>query len=115
MTGVTIHDDGSYLSIDAENGPMRFHAIWLRDNAQDPDTRATGSGQRLIAAGVQCPVEVGLKHIADFQRVFQMCCGLRARQVLAVVCRVAETQAETHAGFAQMQRFQQGTLVKQEP
>ena len=49
MTGVTIHDDGSYLSIDAENGPMRFHAIWLRDNAQDPDTRATGSGQRLIA------------------------------------------------------------------
>lgn len=27
---------------------MRFHAVWLRDNAQDPDTRDPGNGQRLI-------------------------------------------------------------------
>ena len=26
----------------------RFHAIWLRDNALDPETRAAGNGQRLI-------------------------------------------------------------------
>lgn len=28
---------------------MRFHAIWLRDNAQDVDTRPPGNGQRLVA------------------------------------------------------------------
>lgn len=26
----------------------RFHALWLRDNALDPETRAPGNGQRLI-------------------------------------------------------------------
>jgi [2-(trimethylamino)ethyl]phosphonate dioxygenase len=26
----------------------RFHAIWLRDNALDPETRSLGNGQRLI-------------------------------------------------------------------
>ncbi len=29
----------------------RFHAIWLRDNALDPETRAAGNGQRLITIG----------------------------------------------------------------
>jgi gamma-butyrobetaine dioxygenase len=29
--------------------PIRFHAIWLRDNAWDDETRAPGNGQRLIA------------------------------------------------------------------
>lgn len=29
--------------------PVRFHAIWLRDNAWDAQTRAPGNGQRLIA------------------------------------------------------------------
>ena len=28
---------------------MRFHAIWLRDNAQDDETRDQINGQRLIA------------------------------------------------------------------
>ena len=27
----------------------RFHAIWLRDNAWDAETRSSGNGQRLIA------------------------------------------------------------------
>ena len=26
----------------------RFHAMWLRDNALDPETRSPGNGQRLI-------------------------------------------------------------------
>lgn len=30
-----------------DGGCTRFHATWLRDNAQDPDTRAPGNGQRL--------------------------------------------------------------------
>ncbi|MGI9389173.1 MAG: 2-trimethylaminoethylphosphonate dioxygenase [Boseongicola sp.] len=29
----------------------RFHAVWLRDNALDPETRSPGNGQRLIALG----------------------------------------------------------------
>ena len=29
----------------------RFHAIWLRDNAWDEATRASGNGQRLITLG----------------------------------------------------------------
>ena len=31
-----------------DGGVMRFHAIWLRDNAPDPETRSSGNGQRLI-------------------------------------------------------------------
>ncbi|MHA1570752.1 MAG: 2-trimethylaminoethylphosphonate dioxygenase, partial [Alphaproteobacteria bacterium] len=33
----------------AQNGVARFHAVWLRDNAWDGETRAVGNGQRLIA------------------------------------------------------------------
>jgi gamma-butyrobetaine dioxygenase len=40
---------GAFLTLDASSGPLRFHAIWLRDNAQDPGTRAPSNGQRLIA------------------------------------------------------------------
>ena len=28
--------------------PHRFHALWLRDNARDENTRSPGNGQRLI-------------------------------------------------------------------
>ncbi len=35
----------------ADGTQARFHAIWLRDNALDPDTRAPGNGQRLITIG----------------------------------------------------------------
>jgi gamma-butyrobetaine dioxygenase len=28
--------------------PHRFHAVWLRDNAQDPASRSPGNGQRLM-------------------------------------------------------------------
>ncbi len=42
---VSIIDDGRAIAL---NG-TRFHAIWLRDNAADPETRDPGNGQRLIA------------------------------------------------------------------
>ncbi|WP_170785115.1 gamma-butyrobetaine dioxygenase [Ruegeria lacuscaerulensis] len=35
----------------ADGTQSRFHSIWLRDNALDPDTRAPGNGQRLITIG----------------------------------------------------------------
>ena len=42
-------DDGRILEINTETGtPVKFHAIWLRDNAWDEETRAPENGQRLI-------------------------------------------------------------------
>ena len=47
MTDVSVDASGTFLTL----GSRRFHAIWLRDNAADPETRDPGSGQRLIAPG----------------------------------------------------------------
>lgn len=42
-------DDGLVFSLSWEDGfKARFHAIWLRDNALDPETRSAGNAQRLI-------------------------------------------------------------------
>ncbi len=49
MTSVTCDPTGDYLTVDLGGKSRRFHAIWLRDNAPDPETRAPGNGQRLIA------------------------------------------------------------------
>jgi gamma-butyrobetaine hydroxylase len=47
---VKVSDDGGVLTLEAGSaGPLRFHALWLRDNAWDAATRAPGNGQRLIA------------------------------------------------------------------
>ena len=52
MKQVHISDTGRVLTIsDTDGAPMRFHAIWLRDNAPDPATRAPGNGQKLITIG----------------------------------------------------------------
>ncbi len=48
MTEVTVDPSGQYLTLTGP-APRRFHAIWLRDNAGDPETRSPGNGQRLIA------------------------------------------------------------------
>lgn len=49
---VAIFNDGQGLELTWQGGRRaRFHAIWLRDNAQDPETRAPGNGQRLITIG----------------------------------------------------------------
>lgn len=50
MTSATIEQDGRVLSLSSDTrGTHRFHAIWLRDNAMDSETRSTANGQRLIA------------------------------------------------------------------
>ncbi|QDI75778.1 MULTISPECIES: gamma-butyrobetaine dioxygenase [Leisingera] len=49
---VTADASGSFLTLTFDDGQLcRFHAIWLRDNALDPETRAPGNGQRLITIG----------------------------------------------------------------
>ena len=50
MSALNLSEDGQVLAVSSRAGvPVRFHAIWLRDNAQDEQTRAPGNGQRLIA------------------------------------------------------------------
>ena len=41
-------DGGAALEVLLDGRPQRFHALWLRDNAQDGATRSPGNGQRLI-------------------------------------------------------------------
>ena len=42
-------DGGSAIRLSWADGAVaRFHAIWLRDNALDPETRSAANGQRLI-------------------------------------------------------------------
>ena len=49
MHQVDILDDGRAIGLTLAGGArLRFHAIWLRDNAWDAETRARGNGQRLI-------------------------------------------------------------------
>lgn len=50
MLEVELSDDGQIVTLVSDAGARtRFHAIWLRDNAWDAETRSSGNGQRLIA------------------------------------------------------------------
>ena len=49
MSKCTLSKGGTYLTIIEGDTRLRFHAIWLRDNAWDPATRSANNGQRLIA------------------------------------------------------------------
>lgn len=49
MYTVELSNNGNEITVkEPSNGKFRFHAVWLRDNAWDPKTRAPGNGQRLI-------------------------------------------------------------------
>ena len=49
MPTVSVDPSGAFLTLNLPSQTLRFHAIWLRDNAQDPETRSHQNGQRLIA------------------------------------------------------------------
>ena len=51
MAQIQLNESGTVLTLTASAGApaQRFHAIWLRDNAQDETTRSPTNGQRLIA------------------------------------------------------------------
>ncbi|MGI9369045.1 MAG: 2-trimethylaminoethylphosphonate dioxygenase [Ruegeria sp.] len=52
--------DASVVTVEFNDDTCaRFHAIWLRDNALDPETRAAGNGQRLITIG-DIPAETAI-------------------------------------------------------
>ncbi|WP_406647875.1 gamma-butyrobetaine dioxygenase [Aliisedimentitalea scapharcae] len=51
-SSVHVDASGTFLTlVDGTSRPLRFHAVWLRDNALDDQTRAPGNGQRLITIG----------------------------------------------------------------
>ena len=50
-TDVEVQEAGTVLRLTGPGGDARFHAIWLRDNALDAETRDPGNGQRLITLG----------------------------------------------------------------
>ena len=41
-------DGGVAVEVELDSAQRHFHAVWLRDNAQDAATRSPGNGQRLI-------------------------------------------------------------------
>jgi len=50
ITSVSVAGQGDLLvCTGSDHRDMRFHAIWLRDNAPDPATRSPQNGQRLIS------------------------------------------------------------------
>ncbi|WP_170349810.1 MULTISPECIES: 2-trimethylaminoethylphosphonate dioxygenase [Ruegeria] len=56
----TANHDTSVVTVEFDTGTQaRFHAIWLRDNALDPETRAPGNGQRLITIS-DIPVDISV-------------------------------------------------------
>ena len=57
--------DGRCLTlIDGHSGQRsRFHAVWLRDNAQDEATRSPGNGQRLITLR-DIPSDIAVTEVA---------------------------------------------------
>ncbi len=66
MNDVSIIDEGRAILLGSGASTLRFHAIWLRDNAPDPETRDTGNGQRLIALrDIPEDTKVSEAHLAD--------------------------------------------------
>ncbi len=59
MIKASISDNGNQLVIAEGEQRVRFHAIWLRDNAWDPDTRSVSNGQRLISLG-EIPADISI-------------------------------------------------------
>ncbi len=50
MHKIELSEKGRVATLMLNNtAPVKFHTIWLRDNAWDGETRAPGNGQRLIA------------------------------------------------------------------
>ena len=49
MEQVEVDQSGQFLTLVLQDKQLRFHAIWLRDNAPDSQTRSSTNGQRLIA------------------------------------------------------------------
>ena len=62
MATVSTAAAGEYLALATDSGQCyRYHAVWLRDNAPDPQTRSAGNGQRLITLADIAP-QTSIEH-----------------------------------------------------
>ena len=48
LFGVSVGPAGEIVTVEMVDGPARFHALWLRDNARDDSSRHGGNDQRLF-------------------------------------------------------------------
>jgi len=48
MVSVNLDSSGKFLTLTTTSQVLRFHAIWLRDNASDVESRSSTNGQRLF-------------------------------------------------------------------
>ena len=60
MTGLTVLAlEADVLTVELADGPARFHAVWLRDNARDDASRDAANEQRLFDVS-ELPDEVAI-------------------------------------------------------
>ena len=60
---VSLIDSGAAIEISLSDKVHRFHALWLRDNAPDAETRSATNGQRLVTI-LDIPVETRIAEAA---------------------------------------------------
>ena len=66
MGTVTILDEGKIIALERSGKTLRFHAMWLRDNAWDDATRSSSNGQRLIALrDIPADTHVSAAHLSS--------------------------------------------------
>jgi [2-(trimethylamino)ethyl]phosphonate dioxygenase len=65
LTSVELLDNGAVAAVSWPDGcSARFHAIWLRDNALDPQTRSPSNGQRLITVlDIPADIKISAAHV----------------------------------------------------
>ena len=92
MASLTIDSSGAFLTLTTSTKALRFDSIWLRDNAGDPETRAAGNGQRLVALR---DIPAGT-HIADGELI-----GVRfnSRSLAAVTDVPFDKMAAYHEAY----------------
>jgi gamma-butyrobetaine dioxygenase len=64
-------DGGLAVEVMLGGTPRRFHAIWLRDNAQDPATRDPSNGQRLVTL-LDIPRETRIEEVSWIGRALSV-------------------------------------------
>ncbi|MGI9477145.1 MAG: 2-trimethylaminoethylphosphonate dioxygenase [Hyphomicrobiaceae bacterium] len=66
MCSFTLEPDGRVITINWPNESLRFHALWLRDNAPDAETRSPTNGQRLITLqDIPAETRIGTADLTD--------------------------------------------------
>lgn len=66
MASVTLDPSQAFLTLHTADADARFHALWLRDNSPDPETRAAGNGQRLITLrDIPADTRIASAEVAD--------------------------------------------------